>query len=281
MKRINLNLKIMKNYLPLFITMLLLLGISCQQKQIMEINYLAPKEIIDLGTVITEDLPYQTWGKEFMDAFGFEKGNHFDVRHWEFPSPEGGHVSGSNAYYTLFNHAGPHIDAPNHTGLGNGLDNYPIEKFVGPLKVFDVTSYPNGRTIPVEVFEGNVQPGDIVLTFTNYVPTFSEKTPPELITLSYEAATYLAELPVRAYATDAFSVMCNDPENLVESENVTNRTVPIHFAFLSRAIPIYEGLQNVDKLLRNENMLFVGPPLNIKDGDGMPIRPVALIYEAN
>jgi kynurenine formamidase len=30
--------------------------------------------------------------------------------------------------------------------------------------------------------------------------------------------------------------------------------------------------------LGKENMLFVGAPLNIKDGDGMMVRPVVLIY---
>lgn len=44
-----------------------------------------------------------------MDAFGFEKANYFDVREREFEF-ESGKVRGSNAYYTLFNHGGPHLD---------------------------------------------------------------------------------------------------------------------------------------------------------------------------
>ena len=46
----------------------------------------------------------------------------------------------------------------------------------------------------------------------------------------------------------------------------------------SRAIPIYEELVNVEKLITKQNMLFVGVPLSIKDGDGIPVRPVAFIY---
>ena len=258
---------------PVFLFVVL----SCQRKQVAEINTLIPTEIIDLGAVITEDLPYQIWGKDLMDMFGFEKANQFDVREWEFDFGNG-KITGSNAYYTLFNHGGPHIDAPNHMDLGGGLDVYPIEKFVGPLKVFDVTSYPNGRTIPTEVFKDNVNPGDVVMIYTGYVPPQSEKTPPELIVLSYEAAEYLAELPIKAFATDAFSVFCTDDEHPVESDNVTQRVGPIHFAFLSRSIPIYEELFNVDILLEKENMLFIGAPLNIKDGDGMQVRPVVLVY---
>jgi len=255
----------------------LFVALSCHKEQVAEINTLIPREIIDLGTVVTEDLPYQIWGKDAMDMFGFEKANQFDVREWEFDFGNG-KITGSNAYYTLFNHGGPHIDAPNHMDLGGGLDVYPIEKFVGPLKVFDVTGYPNGRTVPIEVFKDKVNPGDVVMIYTGYVPPQSEKTPPELITLSFEAAEYLAELPVRAFATDAFSVFCTDDEHPVESDNVTQRVGPIHFAFLSRSIPIYEELFNVNILLEKENMLFIGAPLNIKDGDGMQVRPVVLVY---
>ena len=268
----------MKNNLLILISILLLTGISCQEKRVSEINLLTPLEIIDLGTLVTEDLPYQIWGKELMDAFGFEKANHFDVREWEFDFG-GGKLTGSNAYYTLFNHGCPHVDAPNHMDLGGGLNVYTIDQFVGPLKVFDVSGYPNGRTVPVEVFKDKVLEGDVVMIYTNYVPPQSEKTPPELISLSFEAAEYLATVPIRAFATDAYSVFCTDTEHPVESNIVSQREAPIHYSFLSRSIPIYEELCNVDKLMTKENMLFIGAPLNIKDGDGMPVRPVALVYE--
>ncbi|WP_340114054.1 cyclase family protein [Maribellus mangrovi] len=262
----------MKNYLSIAITVLLLTSLSCQQQQNEEINLPIPTEIIDLGVLVTEDLPYKLWGKELMDASGYEKGNHFDVREWG----ESGSVSGSNAYYTIFNHAGPHIDAPAHLDLGGGINSYKIEQFVAPLKVFDVSDFPKGRTAPLEVFEGKVEEGDVVLIYTNYIPIKSEKFPP-VITLSFEAAEYLAKLPVCAFATDAITVdEIGTP--LPEAKNVTQRIGPIHYAFLSRSIPIYEGLANVDRLFTKENMLFVGAPLNIEDGDGMNVRPVALVY---
>jgi kynurenine formamidase len=33
-----------------------------------------------------------------------------------------------------------------------------------------------------------------------------------------------------------------------------------------------------EKLLDKQNMYFVGPPLNIKDGDGMIVRPAVLVF---
>ena len=79
----------------------------------------APSEVIDLGTSVTEDLPQLVWGKAFLKQMGFTRQNSFDVIRWTFPM-EGGSVSGSNGYYTLFNHGGPHVDAPNHMGVGGG-----------------------------------------------------------------------------------------------------------------------------------------------------------------
>lgn len=266
----------MKIYLPALITLLMLTVLSCQQKQEAKVNQLVPSEIIDLGTLITEDLPYLLWGKEMMDAFGFDKINQFEVRKWAFDYDDG-KITGSNSYFTLFNHGGPHIDAPSHLDLGGGLNTYKIEQFIGPLKVFDVSAYPKGRTVPVEVFKGNVEPGDVVLIYTNYIPLQSEKIPPELITLSFETAEYLANIPIGAFATDAWSVGSNGTSP-AEAKNVTQREAPVHYAFLSRSIPIYEAPTNADRLLTKENMLFVGAPLNIEDGDGMNVRPVVLVY---
>ena len=56
------------------------------------------------------------------------------------------------------------------------------------------------------------------------------------------------------------------------------RAVPIHHSFLSRSIPIYEELCDVEKLLTKQNMYFIGVPLNIKDGDGMLVRPVVFVF---
>jgi kynurenine formamidase len=240
-------------------------------------DFQGPSDIIDLGTIVTEDLPERIWGKAMMASLGFNRSNQFNVIEWEFDM-ENGRVSGSNAYYTLFNHGGPHIDAPNHMDLGGGLDTYPIESFMGPLKVFDVKHFPKGRTVPVEVFKDKVLPGDIVLIYTQYTPPQSVDAFPEVITLAREASEYLASIPVRAYGTDAFSVASLDDTSPVEADSETARAAPIHHSFLSRGIPIYEGLFQVEKLLAKQNMYFVGVPLNIKDGDGMLVRPVVFVF---
>lgn len=226
-----------------------------------------PSEVIDLGTLVTPDLPQRLWGTGLLARMGFTRQNAFEVIRWEFPVDQGV-VQGSNAYYTLFNHGGPHVDAPNHMGWGGGLDSYPIEAFSGPLRVFDVRTYPFGRSIPRDVFENKVRPGEVVLIFTGYVPPQSDTAMPAVRTLTSEAAEYLARLPVRAYGTDAFSV-----------ESLGDATTPlIHQSFLRRGIPVYEQLFNVGRLLDRPRAFFVGVPLNVQAGDGMMVRPIAFLY---
>ena len=223
----------------------------------------APSEIIDLGVLVTEDLPERVWGKAKLAQLGFTEANTFDVLPWT-----AGDISGSNAYYTLFNHGGPHVDAPNHYDLGGGLDSFPVEAFTGPVKVFDARSYPPGPSVPAELFRRDVKAGDIVLIVTGYVPPVTDDALPQFKTLMDDAAEFLATLPVRAYGTEGFSVWSMD-------ETVTSGA---HYSFLSRTIPVYEQLFNVDRLLGKENMFFVGVPLNINEGDGMIVRPVVFVY---
>lgn len=253
---------------------------GCSPSGVDERAVFEPREVIDLGALITEDLPERVWGKAFLAANGFTRPNAFDVIEWEFDMLDG-HVSGSNAYYTLFNHGGPHVDAPNHVSLGGGIDSFSIEAFTGPVRVFDVRQYPLGRSVPADVFRGSVRAGDVVLIFTGYVPPATDEELPESITLTRAAAEYLASLPVRAYGTDAFSLASINDATVVEAESPVARAVPIHHSFLSRDIPVYEQLFNVGRLIdiaESSMMYFVGVPLNIRGGDGMIVRPVVFVY---
>ena len=217
-----------------------------------------PKEIIDLGALVTEDLPQRVWGKAYLDANNLDRPNVFEIvkRTAEIG---GSSISASNAFYTLANH-----------GIG---------AFSGPLKVFDVRDYPKGRTVPKTVFsESSIDRGDVVMIYTDYSPPQTDDAFPETITLTPAAAEYLATIPVGAIATDAFSVANLQDQTPVDSDDPAVKAVPIHHAFLSRGIPIYEQLFNVDQTLGKERMYFVGVPLNIRDGDGMIVRPVVFVY---
>ncbi len=236
----------------------------------------APREIIDLGAPVTEDLAYRVWGKGLLASSGLDRPNRFEA-HVQNLELGGGSVSVTNSFYTIANHGGPHVDAPVHVGLGSGLDGFDAASFAGPLEVFDVREFPEGRSVPAGVF-AQATPGAVVLIHTGYSPPENDVDFPKTITLTIEAAEFLARLPVRAFGTDSLSVASLAEEAPIESENPVARAVPIHHAFLSRGIPVYEQLFNVERLLDKERMFFVGVPLNIPGGDGMLVRPLVFVY---
>ena len=94
---------------------------ACTQKDATTSTGFHHAEVIDLGALITEDIAQRVAGSAFLAANGINRLNAFDVITWT-ADIGGGSVSGSNAFYTLANHGGPHVDAPNHYGLGGGLD---------------------------------------------------------------------------------------------------------------------------------------------------------------
>lgn len=241
-----------------------------------------PVAVVDLGALVTDDLSERVLGKAFVNTMwaplGLDRPNRFEVIRWDFQMP-GGSVSGQNSYYTVQSHGGPHVDAPNHIGVGGGVDTYPIEAFAGPVRVFDARDFPPGRSVPVDVFEDSVNVGDVVLIYTGFARPESDEVVAQSTTLTYDAAEFLATLPIRAFGTDAPSVASfEEGEPTVEAPSETARAVPIHHAFLSRSIPVYEQLQNVGELFGHERMFFVGVPLNIRNGDAMIVRPVVFVY---
>jgi len=120
-----------------------------------------PEEVVDLGALVTPDLPERVRGRGFFQslaAYGFDRQNEFEVIPWTLES-EFGQYSGQNSYYTLFNHGGPHVDAPIYVGFTDGIDGFGIESFVGPLKVFDVRGEAPGWTAGRSQFEGQTRWG--------------------------------------------------------------------------------------------------------------------------
>ena len=259
--------------LPIYAFLSVLILAGCGREQPSS-SVPVPTEIIDLGVLITEDTPRQFWGTKMLQDLNFTESNSFRVINWKF-----GPVSGSNSYYTFFNHGGPHVDAPNHIGVDGDINDYSINAFAGPLKVFDFSHLDTGWTITLEMLtDRQIAAGDIVIIYTGYKAPSSDSDWPKNAALTYEAAKYLADLPVRAIGTDAFNVEGPTDQSPPGAENEIAKTIPGHYAFLTRGIPVYEQLVNVDSLLGKKNLYFVGVPLNVENGDGMIVRPVVLVY---
>ena len=233
--------------------------------------------IIDLGALVTETMPYEVWSQAQLAAFGFNDANTFE----DVPSFDPIYVVDS--YYRLFNHGGPHVDAPNHAGSpdNKALDDFAPTAFIGPARVLDVSNAAQGSTIQLEtVMKAGFGPGEVAILYTGYELPGVDGAP-VYSTLSAEAARYLAELPVHAFATDALSSDSVAAYQASAGRGMTQYAdlLPVHHAFLTNDILIYEQLQHVDELLGLRDLLFVGVPLNIAGGNGMIVRPVVFAYE--
>jgi kynurenine formamidase len=189
-----------------------------------------------------------------------------------------------DSYITLFNHAGPHADAPVHLIKdGAAIDEYKLEQFYGPAKYLDFSDKPWESLITMEeIKKFGIKPNDIIIINIGFKVPEDPDEIPAYAALSPEAAQYLAELPIKAYATDAPGV--DNFQRLFESfskgETELENWGPVHYVFLSRQIPLIEGLYNIDALKDENNIIFVGFPLKTtgKAGDAAPMRAAAIIY---
>ncbi|NGP77375.1 hypothetical protein G3570_12070 [Balneolaceae bacterium YR4-1] len=235
-----------------------------------------PKEIIDLSPVITENLTEQIWGKAALQMLGFRGTTNFV--HVGIDTP----TYVRNSYIELFNHGGAHLDAPNHMDKdGMSIEGWDLKKLIGPVKILDATSYKENQPIPVEpLIELNLSSRDIFILHVAYTPPGDDKDLPSYPFLSSEAVEYLASIPVKAVATDAFSIesFTGFAERVEVGFTGYESLIPNHHAILTNGIPLFEALENVSELLDKEDVIFLGFPLKIKNGNASPVRAVAFVY---
>jgi len=235
-----------------------------------------PQKIIDLSPVITEDLPVRIWGHKLLSDFGFRDTNEFEYVITENP------FYVMNSYWTLFNHGGAHLDAPNHMERGaKSIDEIPLDEMIGLARLLDFRSKPRDEAISLEeIRQTGIRAGEIAMLMVGYTPPGGDDELPSYSYLSQEAAEYLATLPVKAFATDAFSVesVARMYEAMAEGVTGYEGMAPLHRTFLTREIPVFEALENLEELVGLGDFVFVGFPLKVKGSDGSPIRAAALIY---
>lgn len=163
-------------------------------------------------------------------------------------------------------HAGTHIDAPCHQlAGGEGIDKFSLNRFMGKAIVFDVLKNSN---CPIEISDIDTKQvkKDLIIFFhtgwEKYVGIKDYYNNPPYI--SEELARLLVEKKVKAIGVDMPSI-----------DSFTGKEPVSHRLLLKNDIPIIEGLINL-KILINKEILFIGFPIKIENGDGSPIRAIAL-----
>ncbi len=251
------------------------LVLSCSQSS-EEVGFQPPERIVDLSPVITPGAPVEWWGHATLSGFGFPDSTEFADFLTDMPP-----LYFKNTIVSLMDHVGPHADSPGHAIKGaREIQDVPLEKFFGPAVVLDFRDRADDEALEVSDFQNaEIEPGDIVIAVVSYDPPKGPDGLPSYPYLSGEAARYLAGIPIRAFATDMPSLgSFRRYGTLMEESLEPEHVAPEHIAFLSQEIPIIEGLVNVEQLIGEEQVVFVGFPLRLENVTGGLMRAAALVY---
>ena len=180
-----------------------------------------------------------------------------------------GHEGYAEKRITLFSHTGTHLDAPSHIlSRGLSLDRLPVDHFAGSASVLDFSSH-SGRSIEIDdliPYRYLIQNSDFVLIHTGWNRHWGHASyHTGYPVLSGNAADWICGFGMKGLGVDAISV---DPPQAPG--------LPVHRRLLERQMIIVENLNRLQDLPQS-GFTFFALPLRIRDGDGSPVRAVAMI----
>lgn len=173
----------------------------------------------------------------------------------------------------IYSHAGTHMDAPRHfLDAGGTIEHLPLEKCIGEALVIDLSQKEPNSLITIadlglaaERIKSRTRvllrtDWDIHADLADYRTNFPR--------ISLELAKWLAHKGIWLLGIETPSVA-----SLQDMEELTL----VHRALLESNIAIVESLTNLRLL--PPNVYFVALPLKLTEGDGSPIRAIALIEQ--
>jgi kynurenine formamidase len=173
----------------------------------------------------------------------------------------------------LGTHTGTHCDAPRHfVPGGSTVDQIPLSVLVGPALVLDLTAAPEGTGVEPADLEGRVKGRKaerLVLRFGWDRFWGSRRYYSGHPYLTKASARWLVERGVRLLGMD--TPMPDNPGEGAGSQEDS----PIHKILLGSQVILLEYLANLGEL-RHEEVTLVALPLKIRDGDGSPVRCIAI-----
>jgi kynurenine formamidase len=171
----------------------------------------------------------------------------------------------------LYSHAGTHMDAPSHFGIGNGaIDAIPLDRCIGPAWVADVGEVGPRALIRVGhlgAVANRIQPNEGLLIRTGWSARAAHSAyRDELPRVSLELARWCVGRRLRLLGVE--------PPSVADVHNLEELTA-VHTTLLEAGIIIVEGLTNLEAIA-NERVTFMALPLKLAGGDGSPVRAVAI-----
>lgn len=274
--------------ISMFLLMLLSLSSCKEQTNLSEpvtnsiTDFLLSGKIIDLSHDFSDETIYWVTAKEF------------DLEEvWKGETEAGFYYSANN--FSGAEHGGTHIDAPIHFAENHqSVNEIPLEKLIGTaikVNISENALKDRDYLISVEdlkywetMHNMEILDKSIVLLETGYSKFYPDKVAylgtdqkgPEAVKelhfpgLSPEAAQWLVdERNINAIGLDTPSI---DYGQSVEFKS--------HVILLSKNIPAFENLTNLDQL-PDKDFLVIALPMKIKDGSGGPLRIVAIVDKSS
>ncbi|BBO92414.1 cyclase family protein [Desulfosarcina ovata] len=166
-------------------------------------------------------------------------------------------------------HTGTHLDVPAHIlAAGETLDQLPVETFCGLAFILDRSRTEDGPIQPADlaVHEKAILGSDYLILNTGWSRYWGgARYFSDFPVVSLAAADWLAHAGLKGVGLDTLSADPLDAPGL-----------PVHHRLLAAGMVIVENLTNLTAIPA-DRFLFSCLPLNIKDGDGSPVRAVAIL----
>lgn len=171
---------------------------------------------------------------------------------------------------TMYTHTGTHMDPPAHLYAGRTtLDSFPVDQFVGKALVIDCRDLKEGDRIGIDRINAVKEKADAA-DFLLFMNGWDRRWGTDDYFKDYpyiddEVADYIIAQKKKGVGLDVIGI---DP---IADENLT-----IHKKlFKNNEIVVIENLENLD-LCGEDLFTFIALPLKHVNGDGSPIRAIAL-----
>lgn len=171
----------------------------------------------------------------------------------------------------LYSHCGTHMDAPVHFVAGAAsIDQQTLDVCVGPALVINLAPVELSHLITVDQlspYHDRIVAGSRLLFRTDWHKVYgSDQYRNKLPRISLELAHWLVDRNVAMIGVEGPSVAdVNDKRELTD----------VHQTLFKGGVLIVEGLANLDQI-QQEVVQFIALPMKIVDGDGSPVRAIAI-----
>ena len=171
----------------------------------------------------------------------------------------------------LYSHAGTHMDAPLHFGVSDEtIDKFSPERFFGKTwiaRVENVTSRQQIFPEDIGSLGEHILPGENLIIHTGWSRIGDpKKFRNELPRISEELARWCVDKKINMLGVE--------PPSVADVNNLSEVTT-VHHMLMNGNVIIVEGLVNLE-LIESDYVWLIALPLKLHDGDGSPIRAIAL-----